>query len=953
MDIQAEKATPTDISRVRLVLVHLMLIGTLLLLLSGCSRLRIPRIDPSGNSIFLPAPNRTEFTFPQSSSTAGSNFAAPGIVQAPSSVGPIVPPALNGTASPPVAATPSLPAQQQPGLSVPTTIATPVPRTPSANLLTPAFQQPPKPPPCDARQFKTVKRLTPDPNRRLSQAEAGQIIMTPSKIVAPVGSEVVVLAGICGSDARFLKNQPLQWRLSPDSVGEIIEVGGMQHGAFNRLVPPTSKLVNSQFAYGRTGLKRLVLSRGTPACEDDIELAAGQTYISVSSPSPGISYVTGLAPNAEGWDRRRATTQIHWVDAQWSIPAPVAATAGTVTPLTTVLSRNDGSGVAGWPVRYSIVGGAAAEFAPSGSQTAEAESNERGQATVQIRQPIGAFEPGTTQVRVDVVRPPLAGQPEMIVESGITTVTWSAPALTIRAIGPRTAERDTPFNYRLEITNPGDQVARNVVVSTNDLGDNVKYISATPKSIELGRRYQWQIGDVVPNAQPKVVEIQLRALALGTMGLCFEVTSDTDRLQTEACAETEIVQPCLGLSIQPPQNARVGDEVTFLIRVENQCDQPLENVAMTIGYDPGLRRDGANPTTIRLKDPSGQNTILNVGDSRTFPFRAVAQAAGDQCISVDVTADGVRPERQQSCVTVVESTGVVTPTTPPVRTSDGALKIEAEQIPTPPSFGENVSTLQVRVTNQGTTPIENLNLVSRPTDALFPAFKPVETNRVGVTRSTDDNQVITNILRLDPGETIAVNYGYEGRRDDPNASVQVSVVSNQGGAVDTIRLPATTGTGGGAAEPNFGIPEDNQPLAPQVDPGNSGQGNIQPGPGAGVAEPVTVRIEPLSRQLQSGQRTKFAFLVRNNSGQVLNNVDIDFIVPNTLIYDGVIQNTLGLSMLPGFRLERILTLPANESFQGEFELVAGNLSGPATVQLQVKSDQTPVPLTDDATVTIQ
>lgn len=946
MEITPSNTTSTTprVGRLRLVVWHLLLIATVLLLLTGCSRLRIPRIDPSGNSIFLPSPNQTEFVFPgQASGNVGP--ALP-----PAGVGPIAPPTLSGASSPPVA---TASAAQQPGLSVPTFVAPVVPQPQQRNTIEPAFQQPPVPPPCDARQVKTVKRLTPDPYRRLTQGQAGQLIMTPSKIIAPVGSEVVVLAGICGSDGRFLKNQPLQWRLSNDSVGEIIEVGGMQHGTFNRLVPPTAKLVNGQMAYGRTGLKRLVLSRGTPTRDDDIEVASGQTYISVSSPSPGISYVTGLAENAEGWDRRRATTQIHWVDAQWSIPTPISATAGTVTPLTTVLSRSDGSGVSGWPVRYSIVGGAAAEFAPSGSQSANATSNERGQATVQIRQPVGAFEPGVTQVRVDVVRPAILGQPEMIVESGITTVTWSAPALTIRAIGPRTAEADTAFNYRLEITNPGDQVARNVVVRTKDLNDNVTYISSTPKPIPFGRQYEWQIGDIVPNASAKVIDVQLRSQKRGKVGLCFEVISDTDRLQTEACAETEIVNPCLALSIQPPTGVRVGEEASFLVRVENQCDQPLENLKMTIGYDPGLTRDGPNPTTISMKTRDGRATVLNVGESRTFEFRTIAQSVGSQCITVDVTADGVRPERQQSCITVGEAAGGVTaPTAPPIRSATGNLNLEAVPIETPDNFEANISTMQVRLTNQGNAPLTDLKVGIRPSESLQLEYKPIENNVVGETlglRGT--NEAFTNIRQINPGDVVVINYAFSHQSDDA-ARVQVSVTSTDAsvGAVDTVQLTAPSGVRGGPAEPDFGIPQDNQPVVPLTDdPGIGGQpAAAQPG-----SDPVTVRIQAQQQQLQPGQRTKFAFLVRNDSGSVLNDVDIDFIVPGTLDYDGVMKNTQGLAMLPGFRLMRIETLPVNAEIQGEFELVAKSVRGPATVQIQMKSRENNVPFTDDTTIAIQ
>ena len=392
------------------------LIATLILQF-GCAQLRVPAIDPSGTRVFLPCGNGTTLLTPfggcKKNAVAGPVAVAPNPVYQPQSFStfppaPVMPP----------------PAPQQP-----------------------AFQHPPTPPPCGAKVVSSGprKHLVPKIKGIKTAGERGQIIITPSRIVAPVGSEVVVLAGICGGDGYFVKNQPLEWMLSNNSVGEFIEVGGMHHSTFNKLVQPTATKFSGQYARGRTGIKTISLSRGTPTTADDIDLVKGQTFVSVSSSSPGTSYVTSVAPKAEGWDKRRASTIIHWVDGQWSVPAPARATAGTLFPLTTVVSRTgDGKGLKGWEVRYAIVGGAPAEFAPTGSKTADTTTNSEGQATVQIRQPDRQFEPGTTQIRVDIVRPPIFGEPELVVESGITTVTWSAPALTIRASGPRKADFEYP-----------------------------------------------------------------------------------------------------------------------------------------------------------------------------------------------------------------------------------------------------------------------------------------------------------------------------------------------------------------------------------------------------------------------------------------------------------------------------------------------------------------------------
>lgn len=968
---------------------------------AGCAQLRLPRIDPSGNSIFLPGNASTQFILPGSNGASATNLGTAG-----NQINPIFPPTLPSAAPAQLNADPfgqssgqssgqpsGLPAIGNrngivgnglgltPQNPAPTMIAAPIQRAPQAQRVQPAFQSPPVPLPCGVSPVSKVHRLTPDPNRRLSPGEAGQLIMTPSKIIAPVGSEVVVLAGICGEGGRFLKNKPLEWMLSNNSVGEFIEIGGMHHRAFNQLIPPTSKKLDGQYAKGRTGLKRLTLSRGTPTPDDDISLAEGQTYVSVSSASPGVSYVTGVAPNVEGWDRRRAITTIHWVDANWSIPVPIQATAGTVSALTTVVSRTDGSGVKDWPVRYTIVGGAAAEFAPAGSETAEAFSDKSGKATVQIRQPEGQFEPGTTQVRVDIVRPPILGQPELIVESGITTVTWSAPALTIRAIGPRTAEFDTPFKYTLEITNPGDQIARNVIVRTKDFSDNAEYISATPKPIPFGRNYEWQIGDVPPNGAPQVIEVDLRSQRIGNVRLCFEVASDTDRLQTEACAETEIVNPCIAISIDGPQAARRGEEVTFLIRVENQCNEPLENVTMVVRHDMGLVRTGrANPATIRIQ-PNG---LLNVGDTKTFPFTAVVQQSGPQCISVDVTADGIRPERDRACVNV-NDVGLPVPTNPPTTgpvTPNSGLRVQSITTLPPEGLGDDISTIQVRLTNETSAPLQNITLITKPSGSLAPAFVPDETTEVGVSRATEDGtQVFTLINRLIPGQSILLDYGFRGLQNDPNAGVEISATSPSGiNSIDSIRVPARTNGGGtqrrdvlppadNPRDPIFddgrgiGIPTDDgtatrsgNPQGTNTRGGNfGGNGLGSPTPGTSVREELFVKVQPLDDVIRSGQKTKVAFIVKNNTNQVLNDVEIDFIVPNTLIFgeNERFSNTGGYQLLPGFRLPRINNFPPGAAIEGEMELVGGTIPGNAIFEIQVRSDKTSGTTSDQTSIRIQ
>jgi hypothetical protein len=58
-----------------------------------------------------------------------------------------------------------------------------------------------------------------------ARARCGELLLTPTKLVAPVGGEVILLAGICGKDGLLVTGEPIEWMLSPESVGQIIDVG--------------------------------------------------------------------------------------------------------------------------------------------------------------------------------------------------------------------------------------------------------------------------------------------------------------------------------------------------------------------------------------------------------------------------------------------------------------------------------------------------------------------------------------------------------------------------------------------------------------------------------------------------------------------------------------------------------------------------------------------------------
>ncbi|MEK6237829.1 MAG: hypothetical protein N2C14_24225, partial [Planctomycetales bacterium] len=224
------------------------------------------------------------------------------------------------------------------------------------------------------------------------------ISMSPRKVVAPVGSEVVLAAGIHGCDGLLLPGERVDWLLAQGGVGEFVSqgVGG---GLFS-----ASRKVDNQYVVGETSRRVLLLHRGNANPADDVTVLRGQAWVSVTSAVEGTSHVTAFAPGVCAWEHRKDTAQVHWVDAEWAFPPPAVAAAGTRHRFTTTVTRHSNHGpVAGWIVRYEIVGGPAARFAPGGEQAVEVPTDASGQATAEILP--SSSEGGTTAIRIQVIRP--------------------------------------------------------------------------------------------------------------------------------------------------------------------------------------------------------------------------------------------------------------------------------------------------------------------------------------------------------------------------------------------------------------------------------------------------------------------------------------------------------------------------------------------------------------------
>jgi uncharacterized repeat protein (TIGR01451 family) len=750
------------------------------LLGSGCQHFQIPAIDPTGERIFSSS-DAMQLATPSDSRCTSTGFLFPK-------------PAWNDAVTPP-----------------------PCP-------------EPPPPPPPGAKVSGT-RQATIQP-RPVQRGIPGKIMVNPTRLIAPVGSEVVLVGGLCGDDGYLITSQKIEWNLSQDSVGQIVDFS--DRGRYWN----ASKKLSADYAITNTSNRSEVVTRGTPSVTDDIVQQKGQCWVSLTSASEGTSYVTALAPEGSTWPQRRQSATIYWVDCQWAFPNPVAVPAGQPYTLSTHLTRTaTNAPIAGWIVRYDIVDGTSAVFAPANATSIEVRTDENGMGDAAL-QPASNLA-GVTQVHIEVIRPadPNSDAPRTKLGEGYTSITWSAPGLTLRASGPQAGAVDSTLVYRVEVHNPGDIPTRDVVVQ-DVLPPNLQFVSSNPPAQMFGNRSQWRLGDL-PAKNTQVIEINARAAAGGAVRYAFQA-SCADGLQADAAVDTEIAQSSLRLNVTGPTTATVGERVQFRIEVTNTGDQPLDNVTINNRFDESLEHAEGLPNPI-------QKSIgrLEPGRTEQFAVGFFVRRAGQICHILEVTSPGGQYAQQQVCLTAAEAAVAPQPRIEVVKTG-----------PQEAYTGQNVQ-FSTRVTNTGNVPLTNVRI----TDVYDPELEPKESTQGWDSAALAAGQLVWIIPRLSPGEAARRDVLCLCQRPADNAASRVTVttdenISEMAEAAIRILPPA-------AASPGARVPDAGTPAAGQL----------------------SVEIFELGDPIQIGEATDYEIRIRNARTAADQNVVLKIEFPAGLRFD--------------------------------------------------------------------
>jgi uncharacterized repeat protein (TIGR01451 family) len=769
---------------------------------SGCSRLRLPAIDPSGNRFF---------------SGTGTNLTIPQVHATNSNIG-VIP--------------------------------------------SPGFREPPPPPACLAGP--SIARATPAGHKlhkdELSKrGRCGQLLLTPTRIVAPVNGDVVLLSGVCGEDGYLVSGQKIEWMLSPDSVGQIIDVGDDgstdRSSFFHRDTTKEIEKLGIDFARGVTATNERVITRGSPKQSDDLIVRKGQTWLSLTSPSEGITRVTALAPDAEVWDRRRQTATIYWVDARWDFPEPINLAGTQQGTISTSVTQSEGLKPAtGWIVRYTSQDPRQALFLMSdGSrrEVVDATVDLNGKAEVQVVNASGRS--GSALISIEVNRPAQADEnmPQITLGRGQTVVSWSAAELLLQASGPQTASVNDELNYTVVLKNFGSIASENTRL-TLDIPANMRLIGSSVQPTQQSPSgLVWDVGVVNANNLTNPLIVTLQPNAESDYRIRFTASNSAGQTQSQL-VPTLVTSPRVSLRFGPARGSEqveLGALVQTELVVTNTGRTAINNMMVTVETDVGLQSVNQNATIV--ESPVG---YLAPGDSRILNPAFVARRVGPLNATAIAKIGNQELARQTTSINAVAQQQRMPAIGLTFKTLSGTEQIAVG----------NAERIALEVANTGQVALQDVQVVM----AYSPSLQPSQ----GTTQfqiSETQRQLIYNIPLIEVGQNVQVDARFECNGREANPQIVATAQTRTGVRQEaTLNLQPVQGS-----SPND-IPSDiRPPNEADVRPPSAGS-NVTPPRDDLLPEGLAIELIPIRNQVSTNSTGRYELRIKNNRSVADQSVDV-------------------------------------------------------------------------------
>lgn len=332
------------------------------------------------------------------------------------------------------------------------------------------------------------------------------VVLEPTSIAAPIGTEIVLVASFVGEDSTYMRvGEKIEWSLN--GVGTFLAANPDDRSCCLDLTGKSEKRVDDRYLTTETTDKLWRIHRGTETPLDDVTILRGQTWTSVQSQEEGTSSVFVFSDSIDNWERRKASAEIHWIDAAFRFPQSQVLPIGSAATLETVVRRRSNLDPRpGWTVRYEAVSGDVC-FGPNDSRVVDVPTDASGISAVEARQKNGSGE--ICRVSATVFRPASGDEKSIPVEKTTFVLSWTQQApVDVKLHLPAVVAVDSEFQATAVVANNSD-FAQDVVLNVV-LPSNVDFVSADapPEKNENGRLV-WRLPGV-PSQTARSINLVLR-----------------------------------------------------------------------------------------------------------------------------------------------------------------------------------------------------------------------------------------------------------------------------------------------------------------------------------------------------------------------------------------------------------------------------------------------------------
>lgn len=467
-------------------------------------------------------------------------------------------------------------------------------------------------------------------------ATSSRLEVRPLDVTRPVQAQQLVIATFYDGNNTPRSGHRIEWTL--EGAGQIIAVDeGRWFGSGSK--------VESRYAVTKTNFQERRYSRGTSDPNDDFMIRQGQTWCVISSAVEGDTYLTAYAPDVEGWDRKKVVVTTHWIDADWRLPPPAIARAGTQHLFTVQMTRRSNhQPLVGYRVRFHILDGPPALLLPSRGQEDTVVSDATGDASVTLVQTQPGI--GVNRIGIEVIRPPGPEAPTgtgIVVATGETRLDWQGPQLKLSGAAPPVVPLNGEATVTLSVDNPG-QVAAQEMTLRDTVPDGLQFVRSDPPAARDGNQLIWTL-PALPGGKAHTIQAVFRGTKPGAVSSTATVVT-RDGLHDEAKTATQVTVPQLTVKLTGPDTAIVAVPIRYDILVSNTGTGAAANVELMADFDGALVHDSkANP----LRLPVG---LLQPGEGRTVPLTLTARQKGKMQTRVTAAGEGGLTARGEHAVQV-------------------------------------------------------------------------------------------------------------------------------------------------------------------------------------------------------------------------------------------------------------------------------------------------------------